>query len=1043
MLATEVGIWSTDNINVAAPDWQPTVAGLANVRSDMIQYRDSDQLVLVATHGRGLFTSDVFGLPFADFIPEREQWFANKPLRFTDRSRGAISWEWDLDGDGTADDTAQHPQFTYTAAGSYSVTLTVNGDPALTSTKTVSVFAEPTIPYMNDFNTDGGGFYPETIAGGIQNKWEWGAASMKPNFTGANVTIDGAGSWITNLTGGHGTNTKYSLESPPFSFAGGTGDFILEFQYRAICGTNAGMNVESSIDGGNTWQLLGSAAPDPKALQGWYDMAVISGLDGQPGWFHQVFTVFDVKYDLNDFIGESDVRLRFVFGALGSQVDGFQLDNFKILNRQDQTITFDMIPNKTVTDLPITLGAVASSGLPVTYTVVAGLASLAGNVLTISGLGDVTVEASQPGDDNYKVALPVEQSFNVRSLIDTFLVLDRSGSMIGLAVGGDSKMARLKSAVSLFISLTREDTDDKMGIVQFNFPALFPSYPSPTDYVTHLSDINSANKQTMETAVNALVQGGLTSIGSGLELAFQELTATDRRRIVLLLSDGVENQPPYVDPANGSPTVNIPPNIEIYTVGLGLAENMNTDVLSQLPSESAGFFNLTQADYLNLHKFFISNFGDIFVEQQVVDPAYELSVGQDISVPADIVSSDKGATFIAYWTNRGSDVRVDLITPAGDTITKETAASHGINYIEGDLYAFYRVSFLPDSEWVDTSNGTWKLKVTADALAGNVSKEAVSVSVLAPSSLTFMPAFDKGGYSTGDKILISAEILDNGQPTKADAVSVSVTRPDEGLGNIVSTNILAKKDIDIKKTFGVDFTSNRKLIKAELLRREWSKPLLSYSANSFALYDDGQHGDGLAGDGVWANYYDNTDKEGVYEFFVRAKVRTGQDELTTRERTLSTDVAVRRVDMVNTKILVELLKDALKGFNVYRLSIVPKDRFGNYMGPGNAHLVAFDVSDAKIEDLSRMGAGGGVVILDKLKDDDSGKYSQKIAVQQGVDLNDVDIKINVSKSQISFNLAKKLKEQTGPVIKWWWLVLIGAIVLAVIAFIYWKRRSAA
>jgi hypothetical protein len=57
MLATEIGIWTTDNINSPSVSWVPNNSGLANVRIDMLTYRNSDKKILAATHGRGLFTT--------------------------------------------------------------------------------------------------------------------------------------------------------------------------------------------------------------------------------------------------------------------------------------------------------------------------------------------------------------------------------------------------------------------------------------------------------------------------------------------------------------------------------------------------------------------------------------------------------------------------------------------------------------------------------------------------------------------------------------------------------------------------------------------------------------------------------------------------------------------------------------------------------------------------------------------------------------------------------------------------------------------------
>ena len=60
-LATDLGIWSTTNLNGVSTDWGPTNTGLSNTRIDMIKYRPSDKQMVVATHGRGLFTSDDLG----------------------------------------------------------------------------------------------------------------------------------------------------------------------------------------------------------------------------------------------------------------------------------------------------------------------------------------------------------------------------------------------------------------------------------------------------------------------------------------------------------------------------------------------------------------------------------------------------------------------------------------------------------------------------------------------------------------------------------------------------------------------------------------------------------------------------------------------------------------------------------------------------------------------------------------------------------------------------------------------------------------------
>jgi hypothetical protein len=83
------------------------------------------------------------------------------------------------------------------------------------------------------------------------------------------------------------------------------------------------------------------------------------------------------------------------------------------VNPGNQTITFSSPGNQTYGVGPITLGAAASSGLPVSYSVTSGPATVSSNVLTITGTGSVTVQASQSGDANWNAATPVNQTISV------------------------------------------------------------------------------------------------------------------------------------------------------------------------------------------------------------------------------------------------------------------------------------------------------------------------------------------------------------------------------------------------------------------------------------------------------------------------------------------------------------------------------------------------------------------------------------------------------------------------------------------------------
>lgn len=146
ILATEVGIWGTNDISVGSPDWEPHVLGMANVRVDMLQVRDSDKEVVAGTHGRGFFTSSGFNSGaqptlLAKFSANTTSITAGETVTFTDESTGSPeTWSWTFTGGAVATFNGQTPTaITYANAGCFEVELTVTrnaGADTDTETKT-------------------------------------------------------------------------------------------------------------------------------------------------------------------------------------------------------------------------------------------------------------------------------------------------------------------------------------------------------------------------------------------------------------------------------------------------------------------------------------------------------------------------------------------------------------------------------------------------------------------------------------------------------------------------------------------------------------------------------------------------------------------------------------------------------------------------------------------------------------------------------------------------------------------------------------------
>jgi hypothetical protein len=178
LLATDLGVWATTNLSSATPTWAASNTGLANVRVDMLQLRNSDKMVFAATHGRGLFSSVGFSpSPVAGFTASNLQPCINQTVTLTDTSGlTPTSWAWSISpasysfvGGTTAN--SQNPQVQFTAQGvSYSVTLTATntyGSDAITKTNYITTTSAITTNTISGTQAICLGTVPTTFTGSV------------------------------------------------------------------------------------------------------------------------------------------------------------------------------------------------------------------------------------------------------------------------------------------------------------------------------------------------------------------------------------------------------------------------------------------------------------------------------------------------------------------------------------------------------------------------------------------------------------------------------------------------------------------------------------------------------------------------------------------------------------------------------------------------------------------------------------------------------------------------------------------------------------
>jgi PKD repeat protein len=324
MLATDIGVWSTDLLNGNATNWGPSNSGLANVRTDMLQIRSSDKMVIAATHGRGLFSTDVFSAPFSDFMANKRLAYTGKTINFSDASNQATSWLWNF-GDGNTS-TAKNPTHTYANAGVYNISLTINGTLTATKSNYIHILPERGTPYLpadgGNFETNVNDFGAATISGTAFVRGNSGVA-------GKNGTNSGSNAWVTGITGNYVNNTETYLYTPNFNLSA-IGSYILKFYKKNKVEISwDGFRVEYSTDKGDNWTILGSVSPT------WYDFANTTQTTvfpiNEPYFNSTSLSYVQRSQDISILSGQANVAFRIVFKSDQAVTDaGVAIDDFEI-----------------------------------------------------------------------------------------------------------------------------------------------------------------------------------------------------------------------------------------------------------------------------------------------------------------------------------------------------------------------------------------------------------------------------------------------------------------------------------------------------------------------------------------------------------------------------------------------------------------------------------------------------------------------------------------------------------------------------------------
>lgn len=244
------------------------------------------------------------------------------------------------------------------------------------------------------------------------------------------------------------------------------------------------------------------------------------------------------------------------------------------------------------------------------------------------------------------------------------------------------------------------------------------------------------------------------------------------------MTDGLENTPRMIADVEGALA-----GINVHAIGFGSESSINGALLTSLATSHGGLYTRAQGA-LSLEKFYAHAFGNIFEAGIFFDPEYDLADGQRTGTPVTFnVCGEERITVVVGWSRADSFLLIQVTTPGGVNIFE---GSPGVESASGRTWAFLRFDLPHGGE----RDGAWQVVVYRPG-QGEFPPPAPAmryfINVIPSGGPRLYHLPDNRTYYTGDAINPRVAIrFANGSWPEVHNVAMTLTRPDAGVGNILT-----------------------------------------------------------------------------------------------------------------------------------------------------------------------------------------------------------------------------------------------------------------
>lgn len=288
-----------------------------------------------------------------------------------------------LTGVGTVVLRASQAPFGNYAAATQNASFTVAGE-------------APTISFSVPNRTYGGAPFPVSATSNSTGTITYAVVSGPATISGSTVTLTGAGTVLLSASQGAAGDYAAATQNTSFTVAGGAPTISFSVPNQTYGGAPFAVSASSNSGGTFTYAVLSG----PATLSG--------------------STV--------TLTGTGIVVLNASQAVAGNYAAGTQTTSFTV-GAEAPAISFS-VPEQTYGVAPFTVNASSNSPGAITYAVVSGPATISGATVTLTGIGNVVLSASQAASGNYAAGVTTS-AFAVSAT--TFVLAPAGGGGSGFA----------------------------------------------------------------------------------------------------------------------------------------------------------------------------------------------------------------------------------------------------------------------------------------------------------------------------------------------------------------------------------------------------------------------------------------------------------------------------------------------------------------------------------------------------------------------------------------------------------------------------------